>query len=79
MVRYKPYDYGQALLLPVGLQDQLIAGTLEFAIQTLVESRMVTSVFYSQFINDDTTLAGSRGRVSAWATRVGRSLTGSEL
>ncbi|MFH0778410.1 MAG: transposase [Candidatus Eisenbacteria bacterium] len=54
MARYKPYDYDQALLLPVCLQEQLIPGTLEFAIHTLVESRMETSVFDSQFINDDT-------------------------
>jgi len=54
MVRYKPYDYNQALLLPVCLQDQLIPGTLEFAIHTLVESRMDTLVFDSQFMNDDT-------------------------
>ena len=54
MARYKPYDYDQALLLPVCLQDRLIPGTLEFAIHTLVESRMETSVFDSQFINDDT-------------------------
>jgi len=54
MARYKPYDYDQALLLPVCLQEQLIPGTLEFAIHTLVESRMDTSVFDSQFINDDT-------------------------
>jgi len=54
MARYKPYDYNQALLLPVCLQDQLIPGTLEFAIHTLVESRMDASVFDSQFNNDDT-------------------------
>ena len=54
MARYKPYDYDQALLLPVCLQDQLIPGTLEFAIHTLVESRMDACVFDSQFNNDDT-------------------------
>jgi hypothetical protein len=40
MAKYKHYDYSQTLLLPVSLQDQLMPGTLEFAIHELVEHRM---------------------------------------
>jgi hypothetical protein len=36
MAKFKPYDYRQSVLLPVSLEDQLIPGTLEFAIHTLV-------------------------------------------
>ena len=45
MAKYKPYDYSQSLLVPVFLQEQLMPGTLEFAIHTLVEGRMDLSVF----------------------------------
>ena len=37
MAKYKPYDYSQRVMVPVSLEEQLVPGTLEFAIQTLVE------------------------------------------
>jgi hypothetical protein len=40
MAKYKRYDYKQSLMIPVSLEEQLMPGTLEFAIHTLVESRM---------------------------------------
>jgi len=45
MAKYKPYDYSQNVLIPVSLEEQLMPGTLEFAIHTLVETRMDTSIF----------------------------------
>jgi transposase len=54
MAKYKPYDYRQSVLLPVSLEDQLIPGTLEFAIHTLVEKRLDMSVFHGKYQNDDT-------------------------
>ena len=54
MAKYKPYDYSQSLLIPVSLQEQLMPGTLEFAIHTLVEGRMDMSVFESKYQNDET-------------------------
>ena len=45
MARFKTYDYRQRVLLPVSLEDQLMPGTLEFAIHTLVEKRLDMSVF----------------------------------
>jgi hypothetical protein len=38
MAKYKTYDYRQRVLLPVSLEEQLMSGTLEFAIHTLVET-----------------------------------------
>ncbi len=54
MARYKRYDYNQTVLLPVSLEEQLMPGTLEFAIHTLVETRMDMSRFAERFSNDET-------------------------
>jgi len=45
MAKYKKYDYKQMIMLPISLEDQLSPGTLEFAIHTLVETRMDLSLF----------------------------------
>jgi hypothetical protein len=34
MAKYRRYDYSQSVLIPVSLQEQLVPGTLEFAIHT---------------------------------------------
>ena len=54
MAKYKHYDYCQSTLIPVSLEDQLMPGTLEFAIHTLVETRMDTSIFDERYKNDET-------------------------
>ena len=54
MARYKTYDYQQRVLLPVSLEDQLMPGTLEFAIHTLVEKRLDLSIFDGKYRNDET-------------------------
>ena len=54
MARYKNYDYSQDVLIPVSLEQQLQPGTLEFAIHTLVETRMDTSIFDDRYRNDET-------------------------
>jgi transposase len=54
MAKYKPYDYGQRMMIPVSLEEQLVPGTLEFAIQTLVEDRMDMGVFEGRYQNDET-------------------------
>jgi transposase len=54
MARYKRYDYKQSLMIPVSLEEQLVPGTLEFAIHTLVERRMDMSVFDDNYQNDET-------------------------
>jgi transposase len=45
MAKFKTYDYRQRVLLPVSLQDQLMPGTLEFAILNLVEKRLDMAIF----------------------------------
>jgi transposase len=54
MAKFKKYDYSQRLFLPVSLEDQLMPGTLEFAIHTLVENRLDMSVFDENYKNDET-------------------------
>ncbi|MEE9151674.1 MAG: IS1182 family transposase [Thermoplasmata archaeon] len=54
MAKYKGYNYSQEVLIPVSLEEQLIPGTLEFAIHTLVETRMNMAVFDDRYSNDET-------------------------
>jgi transposase/dsDNA-binding SOS-regulon protein len=54
MAKYKSYDYSQGVLIPVSLEEQLMPGTLEFAIHTLVETRIETSIFEARYSNDET-------------------------
>jgi transposase len=54
MAKYKNYDYSQSILIPVSLEEQLIPGTLEFAIHTLVETRVDMSIFDDRYNNDET-------------------------
>ena len=54
MAKFKAYDYRQRVFLPVSLEDQLLPGTLEFAIHTLVETRLDTSGFGQKYRNDET-------------------------
>ena len=54
MAKYKRYDYSQMVMLPVSLEEQLMPGTLEFAIHTLVETRLDLSCFDDRYKNDET-------------------------
>jgi transposase len=52
MAKFKRYDYSQKVLIPVCLEQQLVPGSLEFAIHTLIESRMDMSIFEGNYKND---------------------------
>jgi transposase len=54
MPRFKPYDYAQLQMVPVSLDEQLLPGTLEFAIHYLIEQRLDTSIFDARYANDQT-------------------------
>ena len=53
MAKYQKNDSSQDLLIPVNLDRQLIPGTLEFTIHTLVETRVDTSIFDVRYKNDE--------------------------
>ena len=54
MAKFKRYDYSQKVLIPVSLEEQLVPGSLEFAIHMLIETRMDMSVFEGNYKNDQT-------------------------
>ena len=54
MAKFKRYDYSQKVLIPVSLEQQLVPGSLEFAIHTLIETRMDMSIFEDNYKNDAT-------------------------
>ena len=54
MARYKHYDYNQLMMVSVSLEDQLIPGTLEYAIHHVIEERLDLSIFDGRYSNDET-------------------------
>jgi transposase len=54
MARYKSYDYNQMVMVPISLEDQLMPGTLEYAIHHIVEERLDLSIFDERYRNDET-------------------------
>ena len=54
MARYKPNEFAQDMLIPVSLKEQIMPGSLEYAIYTLVDERMDMSLFDEKYRNDDT-------------------------
>lgn len=54
MAKYKHEDRSQKHLIAASLEEQLMPGTLEFAIDTLLDTRMDTSIFDDRYKNDET-------------------------
>lgn len=54
MPRFKTYDYSQLMMVPVSLEEQLVPGTLEYAIHHVIEERVDTSIFDAKYRNEET-------------------------
>ena len=54
MAKYKNYNYDQTLFIPVNLKEQLQPGTLEWAINFIIECMVDISIFDTRYKNDDT-------------------------
>ena len=54
IARYKHYNYDQLMMVPVSLEEQLIPGSLEYAIHHVVEERLDLSMFDERYCNDET-------------------------
>ena len=54
MANHQLYDYKQSVIGPIFLEDQLLPGTLEYAIHYIVEERLDMSVFNARYNNDKT-------------------------
>lgn len=52
MAKFKHYNYDQRLMVPVSLEEQIIPGTLEYAIHVAFEDRLDLSCFEANFCND---------------------------
>lgn len=53
MPRFKPYDYRQSLMVPLTLEEQLPAGSLEYALHHLIEERIDESWFEDLYANEE--------------------------
>lgn len=52
MAKYISYDYNQNLMVVINFQDQLQAGTFEYALHYLVTQKLDLSIFDKAFKND---------------------------
>jgi transposase len=52
MARFKEYDREQLLLVPVHYSDQLIPGTMEYALDEIVDHSIDPSVYNDRYMND---------------------------
>jgi transposase len=53
MAKFKPLNEDQMVMLPISLQGQLVAGTLEHSISELVDKHLDLSVFDARYNNDE--------------------------
>jgi len=54
MAKHQHYDFKQSFIGPIFLEDQLLPGTLEYAIHYIVEERLDMDVFNARYKNDKT-------------------------
>ncbi len=54
MAKQQHYDYKQSVIEPIFLEDQLVPGTLEYAIHYIAEERLNMSVFDVRYNSDVT-------------------------
>ena len=54
MARYKDYSYEQQLMIPVSLSKQVLSGTFEYALNTLIDGKLDLSIFDAKYKNDET-------------------------
>ncbi|MRR07789.1 MAG: IS1182 family transposase, partial [Deltaproteobacteria bacterium] len=53
VARYKNNDFNQMILAPISLAEQLVPGTLEYAIHHIIEERIDLGLFDARYRNDD--------------------------
>jgi len=54
MAKFKPYNYNQTVMIPICLEDQIVDGTLEFAIHHIVNNSIDVTPFCKKYKNDET-------------------------
>ncbi len=53
MARYKDYDYGQAKMLPVCFEQQILPGSFEYSLSYIVDHELDLAGFDKHYRNDD--------------------------
>jgi transposase len=54
MPKFKPYSYEQQLMIPVSLSRQILPGTFEYTLNTLIDEKLDLSIFNEKYKNDVT-------------------------
>jgi transposase len=54
MPNFKPYNYNQTSMVVINFEEQIQAGTFEYAIHHRVEKKLDTSIFYPNYNNSET-------------------------
>lgn len=54
MPRFKEYNQGQTVLLPVSFDRQILPGTFEYTLNYLVDEKLDLSIFHHKYRNEET-------------------------
>ena len=54
MARYKNYSYEQQLMVAVSLEKQILPGTFEYTLNTLIDEKLDLTLFHERYNNDET-------------------------
>ncbi len=54
MPRFKQYNQGQTVLLPISFEHQILPGTFEHSLNYLVDERLDLSIFHHKYNNETT-------------------------
>ncbi|MFO7617190.1 MAG: hypothetical protein R6V75_08055 [Bacteroidales bacterium] len=54
MPRFKEYNQGQTVLLPISFDRQILPGTFEYTLNYLVDEKLDLSIFNHKYNNNDT-------------------------
>lgn len=52
MAKYKHYSYDEQILIPVNLHKQIMPGTFEYTLNTLIDKKLDLSIFNDRYKND---------------------------
>lgn len=53
MAKYKDYSYDQQIMLPVNLHKQVVPGTFEYTLNTLLDEKLDLSIFNEKYKNEE--------------------------
>ena len=54
MARYKEFDYSQGKFIPIHFDRQILPGTFEYSLHSLIDNEIDLSIFDCRYRNDET-------------------------